>query len=44
MIYLGEIERGVKMPSLNVFLRIVEELNVSVDYLLRNEISLESNM
>ena len=39
VIYLGEIERGIKMPSLNVFLRIVEELNVSVDYLLRNEIS-----
>ena len=39
VIYIGEIERGIKMPSLNVFLRIVEAMNISVDYLLRDEIS-----
>ena len=38
-VYLGEIERGLKMPSLNSFIRIVEALNVSADYLLRDELS-----
>lgn len=38
-VYLGEIERGIKMPSLNSFIRIVEALNVSADYLLRNELT-----
>lgn len=38
-VYLGEIERGLKMPSLNSFIRIVEALNVSADYLLRNELT-----
>ena len=38
-IYLGEIERGLKMPSLNVFIKIVEALEVSADYILRDELS-----
>jgi transcriptional regulator with XRE-family HTH domain len=38
-VYLGEIERGLKMPSLNSFIRITEALDVSADYLLRNELS-----
>ncbi len=38
-VYLGEIERGLKMPSLNSFIRIAEALDVSADYLLRNELS-----
>ena len=38
-VYLGEIERGLKMPSLNSFIKIVEALNVSADYLLRNELT-----
>ncbi len=38
-VYLGEIERGIKMPSLNSFIKIVEALDVSADYLLRNELS-----
>lgn len=38
-VYLGEIERGLKMPSLNTFLRIVEALNISADYLLRDEVT-----
>lgn len=37
--YLGEIERGVKMPSLRIFVRIVETLEVSADYILKDELS-----
>ncbi|MBE6964836.1 MAG: helix-turn-helix transcriptional regulator [Oscillospiraceae bacterium] len=39
VMYLGEIERGIKMPSLNVFIRLVEALNISADYILRDELS-----
>lgn len=38
-VYLGEIERGLKVPSLNTFIRIAEALNVSADYLLRDELT-----
>ncbi len=37
--YLGEIERGIKMPSLNVFIKLVDALDISADYILRNEIN-----
>ena len=37
--YLGEIERGEKMPSLKIFIRLLEALNVSADYILRNELT-----
>ena len=37
--YLGEIERGTKMPSLKIFIRIIEALDISADYVLRNELS-----
>jgi len=37
--YLGEIERGVKMPSMKIFIRILESLDVSADYILRNELT-----
>jgi len=37
--YLGEIERGEKIPSLTVFISIVEALGVSSDSLLCDEIS-----
>lgn len=37
--YVGEIERGTKMPRLNIFVKIANALDVSADYLLRNEIS-----
>lgn len=37
--YLGEIERGEKMPSLKIFIQLLESLNVSADYILRNELS-----
>ena len=35
-VYLGEIERGLKMPSINIFVKIVEALDVSADYILRD--------
>lgn len=38
-VYLGEIERGLKMPSMNIFIRIIEALNVSADYILRDELT-----
>ena len=38
-IYLGEIERGLKMPSLNTFVKIVEALDISADYILRDELT-----
>ena len=37
--YYGEIERGVKMPSMNIFIKIIEALGVSADYVLQNELS-----
>lgn len=37
--YLGEIERGSKMPSLNIFVKLVEALDISADYILRDELS-----
>ena len=37
--YLGERERGEKMPSLKIFIQLIESLNVSADYILRNELS-----
>lgn len=36
--YLSEIERGVKTPSLNIFIKMIKELDVSADYILRDEI------
>ena len=35
-VYLGEIERGQKMPSLNIFIKIIETLDISADYILRD--------
>lgn len=35
-VYLGEIERGNKMPSIPVFIAIAEALGVSCDFLLRD--------
>ena len=39
LMYLGEIERGVKMPSLSIFIKIVEALDISADYILRDELT-----
>lgn len=33
-VYLGEIERGIKMPSLKTFIKIVNALGVSADELI----------
>ena len=37
--YLGEIERGTKSPSLKSFIKIIENLDISADYVLRDELS-----
>lgn len=37
--YLGEIERGAKMPSLRSFIKIIEALDLSADYVLRDKLS-----
>ena len=37
--YIGEIERGVKPPSLTVFIQIVEALGVTADSLLKDELT-----
>ena len=39
VVYISEIERGIKMPSLNIFAKIIDALDVSADYILRDEIS-----
>lgn len=38
-VYLGEIERGSKMPSLNIFVKLIEALDVSADCILRDELT-----
>ena len=37
--FIGQIERGLKLPSIQVFIKLVETLNVSADYLLRDSVS-----
>lgn len=37
-VYLGEIERGLKMPSLNSFIKLIAALDISADYVLREEL------
>ncbi len=37
--FVGQIERGLKLPSMQVFIKILETLNVSADYLLRDSVS-----
>lgn len=37
LVYLGEIERGIKMPSLKTFVNLVNALNVSADELIGME-------
>ena len=38
IVYLSELERGVKSPSLTVFVSIAEALQVSTDSLLRDDL------
>lgn len=37
--YLGEVERGIKTPSLKVFVTIADALGVSTDSLLRDSVA-----
>ena len=37
--FVGQIERGIKLPSITVLVRLIEALNVSADYLLRDSVS-----
>lgn len=37
--FIGQIERGLKLPSMQVFIKLIEVLNVSADYLLRDSVS-----
>ena len=36
--YLSEIERGIKMPSMNLFVKLITALDISADYILRDEV------
>jgi transcriptional regulator with XRE-family HTH domain len=36
--YVSQIERGMKMPSLNLFIKIITALDISSDYVLRDEL------
>ena len=38
IVYLSELERGLKLPSLTVFVSIAETLHVSTDSLLRDDL------
>ncbi len=38
VVYLSEIERGLKLPSLTLFVTLAETLNVSTDSLLRDDL------
>jgi len=38
LVYLGEIERGEKMPSMGTFIKIVNNLGLSADFILRDEL------
>ena len=37
-VYLSEIERGLKAPSISTFIKIVNNLGISADVLLRDEV------
>lgn len=37
--FVSQIERGLKLPSMQVFIKLIETLNVSADYLLRDSVS-----
>lgn len=39
IMYLGEIERGIKMPSMKIFIKLIEALDISADYVLRDELT-----
>ena len=35
---ISQIERGLKMPSMNLFIKIITALDISSDYILRDEV------
>lgn len=37
--FVSQIERGLKMPSMPLFIKLIEILDVSADYLLRDSVS-----
>lgn len=37
-VYISQLERGMKLPSLVVFIQIVNALDVSADYILRDAV------
>lgn len=37
--YVSEIERGLKMPSMQLFIGLIESLDVSADHLLQDTVS-----
>ena len=37
--YISQIERGLKMPSMQLFIKLIEVLDASADYLLRDAVS-----
>ena len=37
--FISQIERGLKLPSMQVFIKLLEVLHVSADYLLRDSVS-----
>lgn len=39
LVYLGEIERGVKMPSLTALIKIANALDTSTDVILRDGVA-----
>ena len=41
--YISDIERGAKFPRLSLFIKIVDALGVSSDYILRGEIEAGKN-
>ena len=41
--YVSDIERGAKFPSLSLFIKIVDTLGVSSDFILRGEIDAGKN-
>jgi len=41
--YISDIERGAKFPSLSLFIKIVDALGISSDFILRGEIEAGKN-
>ena len=37
--YISDIERGAKFPSMSLFIRLVNALDVSSDFILRGEVN-----